>query len=199
MRFGGGAIAPWLAGRLAEDVGVDVPYFVGAAAVAIALVLLYALRSALAAADAPVAEEVAVEPAAILVAVDATPASAAVTRAAASLAAERGARVEVVHVLETGVVGEDAADLESTAGARAVLDAHVRLLTRRGIDAHGALLHAVGDHEDTARAVLARAAAEGADVVMLGTAHRGRGSLTRSLEGRDGLELVVVEPDAIAA
>ncbi len=34
---------------------------------------------------------------------------------------------------------------------------------------------------------------------MLGTAHRGRGSLTRTLAGRDGLELVVVEPDEVAA
>jgi predicted MFS family arabinose efflux permease len=199
MRFGGGAIAPWLAGRLAEDVGVDIPYFVGAAAVAIALVLLYALRSAIAVADAPAAEEPAAVPAAILVAVDATPASAAVTRAAASLAEERGARVEVVHVLETDVIGDDAADLESTAGAKAVLDAHVGLLTRSGVDAHGALLHAVGDHDDTAQAVLDRASASGADVVMLGAAHRGRGSLTRTLEGRAGLELVVVEPDEVAA
>ena len=34
---------------------------------------------------------------------------------------------------------------------------------------------------------------------MLGVAHRGRSSLTRTLEGRDGLELVVVEPDEVAA
>ena len=102
-------------------------------------------------------------------------------------------------MLETDVVGDAAADLESTAGARAVLDAHVGLLTRRGVDVRGALLHAVGDHGDTAQAVLDRAAASGADVVMLGAAHRGRGSLTRTLEGRDGLELVVVEPDEVAA
>ena len=112
--------------------GVDTPYFVGAAAVAIVLALVYALRSAIAVADEPAAEAPAAVPAKILLAVDATPASAAVTRAAASLAGERGARVEVVHVLETDVVGEDAADLEPTAGARAVLDAHVGLLMRRG-------------------------------------------------------------------
>ena len=34
---------------------------------------------------------------------------------------------------------------------------------------------------------------------MLGTAHHGRGSLTRTLAGRDGLELVVVEPGEVAA
>ena len=35
LRFGGGAIAPWLAGRLAEDVAPDAPYLLGAAAVAV--------------------------------------------------------------------------------------------------------------------------------------------------------------------
>jgi hypothetical protein len=34
---------------------------------------------------------------------------------------------------------------------------------------------------------------------MLGPAHHRRGSLTRSVEGRDGLELVVVEAEEVAA
>lgn len=196
LRFGGGAIAPWLAGRLAEDVAVDAPYLVGAAAVAIAFALMFALRRAIDVADAAPASE----PAAILLAVDATPASAAVTRAAAGLAAARGARVEVVHVLETDVVGEDAVDLESRSGARAVLDAHVGHLTRRGIRAHGALLQAVGDHADTARAVLDRASAAGADVVLLGQAQHARHSLTSRLAGRDDIEVIVVGPEeAVAA
>ena len=146
----------------------------------VAFVLLVGLRAAIGAADA---SDVAPAPAAILAAVDASPASAAVTRAAGGLARERGASVEVVHVLETDVVGDDAADLETRAGARAVVDAHVGHLARRGIAARGALLHAVGDHEDTARAVLDRAAAVGAGVVVLGEAHRGRHSLARSLSG----------------
>jgi MFS transporter, ACDE family, multidrug resistance protein len=196
LRFAGGAIAPWLAGRLAEEIAPETPYFVGAGAVVIALVLLLVLREAIGAADV---DAPPVRPAAILVAVDATPASAAVTRAAAGLARERGANVEVVHVLETDVVGEDAADLETAAGARAVLDAHVGHLTRHGIAARGALLHAVGDHEDTARAVLDRAAAIGAGVVVLGEAHHGRHSLTRSRSGHEGVELIVVEPEELAA
>ena len=186
MRFGGGAIAPWLAGRLAEDAGVDIPYLVGAAALASpsSCSTCCAPRSPWPTRRRRTRGRARGDPRRGR----REPASAAVTRAAAGLAEERGARVEVVHVLETEVVGDAAADLESAAGAKAVLDAHVRLLTRRGIDAHGALLHAVGDHEDTAEAVIDRAAAAGADVVMLGTAHRGRGSLTRTLEGRDGLD-----------
>jgi MFS transporter, ACDE family, multidrug resistance protein len=44
VRFAGGAIAPWLAGKLAEWVSPSTPFFVGAAAVALALVVLVAGR-----------------------------------------------------------------------------------------------------------------------------------------------------------
>ena len=33
VRFGGGAVAPWLAGKLGEEVNVHVPFWVGAGAV----------------------------------------------------------------------------------------------------------------------------------------------------------------------
>jgi MFS transporter, ACDE family, multidrug resistance protein len=44
VRFAGGAIAPWLAGKLAEWVSPSTPFFVGAVAVAAALVILLAGR-----------------------------------------------------------------------------------------------------------------------------------------------------------
>ena len=40
VRFSGGAIAPYVAGKLAEDVSVHAPFWMGAAAVAIAVVVL---------------------------------------------------------------------------------------------------------------------------------------------------------------
>ena len=40
VRFAGGAVAPWLAGKLAEWVAPDTPFFVGAAAVCVAFVVL---------------------------------------------------------------------------------------------------------------------------------------------------------------
>ncbi|HWI71495.1 MAG TPA: hypothetical protein VNT55_06045, partial [Baekduia sp.] len=48
MRFAGGAIAPFLAGKLSEHVNAEAPLFVGAAAVALGVVLLWACRSLLA-------------------------------------------------------------------------------------------------------------------------------------------------------
>jgi MFS transporter, ACDE family, multidrug resistance protein len=51
MRFAGGAIAPYLAGKLAENVSPEAPFLVGATAVVIALVILISGRRHLAAAE----------------------------------------------------------------------------------------------------------------------------------------------------
>jgi ACDE family multidrug resistance protein len=48
VRFAGGAIAPFLAGKLSEHVSAAAPLFVGAGAVALGLVLLVAFRTLLA-------------------------------------------------------------------------------------------------------------------------------------------------------
>jgi predicted MFS family arabinose efflux permease len=44
VRFSGGALAPYLAGKLAEHVSAELPFYVGAATVAIAAVVLFASR-----------------------------------------------------------------------------------------------------------------------------------------------------------
>lgn len=45
VRFSGGAIAPWLAGKLGENVNVHAPFWMGAAAVAVGVLVLVAFRS----------------------------------------------------------------------------------------------------------------------------------------------------------
>lgn len=47
VRFGGGAVAPWLAGKLGEEISVHVPFWVGSGAVVLGMVVLYAGRAAL--------------------------------------------------------------------------------------------------------------------------------------------------------
>ncbi|NUR06770.1 MAG: MFS transporter [Nocardioidaceae bacterium] len=47
VRFSGGAVAPWLAGKLGENVSVHAPFWMGAAAVALAVVVLAAGRHTL--------------------------------------------------------------------------------------------------------------------------------------------------------
>jgi MFS transporter, ACDE family, multidrug resistance protein len=52
VRFGGGAVAPWLAGKLGESVSPHLPFWVGAGATALAVVVLLTGRRALAHVDA---------------------------------------------------------------------------------------------------------------------------------------------------
>jgi MFS transporter, ACDE family, multidrug resistance protein len=53
VRFIGGAIAPYLAGKLAERYSPHIPFYVGAGAVCLSLVVLYSGRHLLAAVDRP--------------------------------------------------------------------------------------------------------------------------------------------------
>jgi len=52
MRFGGAAVAPWLAGVLGEQVSVHLPFWVGAGAVLLGAAVLFAARGHLAGVDA---------------------------------------------------------------------------------------------------------------------------------------------------
>jgi MFS family permease len=47
VRFGGGAVAPWLAGKLGESISPHVPFWVGAGATALAVLVLMSGRSVL--------------------------------------------------------------------------------------------------------------------------------------------------------
>ncbi|GAS93998.1 arabinose efflux permease family protein [Mycolicibacterium canariasense] len=53
LRFGGAAVAPWLAGVLGEQVSAHLPFWVGAGAVVAAAVVLFGTRGHLAGVDAP--------------------------------------------------------------------------------------------------------------------------------------------------
>jgi MFS family permease len=186
VRFAGGAIAPWLAGKLAEWVSPRTPFFVGAGAVAVALVVLLVGRRAFS--DEPEVEVAVPVPAAspVLLAVGtATPHATAVTARAADLAAERGAPVEVLHVHETDAAVEDAIDLETREEAAAVLADRLAQLRERGIPAGGEVIHTVGSREDVIRAVLARAGAVGAQTIVVGR----RGEVAK----RAPMPVVVVE------
>ena len=167
VRFAGGAVAPWLAGKLAEWVAPDTPFFVGAAAVLVALGVLVAGRAYFVEEEEfEVATATPVAP--VLVAVDGSPRGIEVTAAAARLAAERGAGVEVVHVHETDVVGEEAVDRESREMAGAVLALRLAQLREAGVVAGGEVVHTYGDREDAVRAILSRIEEVGAQAVVVG-------------------------------
>ena len=46
VRFSGGAVAPWLAGRLGEEVSIHAPFWMGAGAVALGAAIMIAFRKA---------------------------------------------------------------------------------------------------------------------------------------------------------
>jgi MFS transporter, ACDE family, multidrug resistance protein len=182
VRFTGGAIAPFLAGKLAEHFGAGIPFYVGAAATAVAVVALVAHRDVLAPAaeperadpEAPAAPSAAPEPerAPMLVAVGG-PTALQVSTMAVRLARARGTAVHVLHVVEHDVVaGEGDVPEESDAQAAQTLRACTAVLARAGVGVSGELLRTHGDHADVGRAILRRAAALSAGLIVVGPASR---------------------------
>ena len=108
VRFTGGAIAPFVAGKLGEHVSAGAPMYLGAGMVALAVGALVRSRGHLRH-EAP-QPEVEAEPAtvpagAVLVALDGTPAARPVVETAERVARSRGVGAHVVHVRETRAVG----------------------------------------------------------------------------------------------
>jgi ACDE family multidrug resistance protein len=206
VRFCGGAIAPFVAGKLGEHVSVQAPFYLGAAMTAIGVGVLWFYRDALQPVTATViGTPRAAAPAAtritgtapMLLAV-AGPSSHQVSALATPLARARGAAVHVLHVIETDVLaGEDTADLESPAHALALLDACTAELRRAGVPVTGELLHSYGSHTDVATQILRRAADLGAGVIVLGpeTRHASAG-VNAYIASHAPSHVVIVDPAA---
>src|SRR6476661_6963464 len=177
VRFCGGAIAPFVAGKLGEHVSVQAPFYLGAGMTAIGIGVLWTYRDALRPVGATVTALPLPSASAIPAIVEATPMVLAVGGAtsrqvcalAAPLARARGAAVHVLHVIETDVLaGEDTADLESPAQARELLEACIAELEVAGVPVTGELMHSYGTHTDAAAQILKRAIDLGAGAIVLG-------------------------------
>jgi ACDE family multidrug resistance protein len=177
VRFCGGAIAPFVAGKLGEHVSVQAPFYLGAGMTAIGIGVLWMYRDALRPVTAtvtalplrtaPVAATTA-EAAPMVLAVGG-PTSREVSALAVPLARARGGAVHVLHVIETDVLaGEDTADLENATRARALLDACIAELSEANVPITGELLHTYGTHADVAAEILRRATDLGAGAIVLG-------------------------------
>jgi ACDE family multidrug resistance protein len=210
VRFCGGAIAPFVAGKLAEHVSVGSPFYLGAGMTATAVVVLWryrdAFRPAAAAAPADVvaADQPATPPAPasalpMVVAVGG-PAARQVAAMAVPLARARGAAVHVLHVVERDVVaGEDAVDLESPSDAHALLDACIGELRESGVPVDGEIVRSVGTHADVAEHILDRAAGLGAGAIVLGPdTHEAAlaARVTARIAGHAPAHVVVLNPRA---
>jgi MFS family permease len=184
VRFCGGAIAPFVAGKLGEHVSVQAPFYLGAAMTTIGIGVLWMYRDALRPVSATVtappraaspAPPQAWEASPTVLAVGG-PTSRQVSALARPLVRARGAAVHVLHVIETDVLaGEEAAELESATHARELLDGCVAELEGAGVSVTGELLHSYGTHADVAAEILRRAVDLGAGAIVLGPETRTTG------------------------
>ncbi|AMM31072.1 MFS transporter [Sinomonas atrocyanea] len=219
IRFIGGGLAPFVAGKIAEATNQSVAFGVGAIAFLLAVPVLASgarlVTRAERGTEAPEAVLPALEPLGaaptgsrpIVVAVRATPAAAEIADRAAELASHEGAPLEVVHVRETEIIEELAVSPETEEEARAAVSAHVDRLAGTGLAVRGLVLHSVGDHAASAEALARHAAQVGARALVVrkvphGPVSRHLGaSLAAAADGAAAPELVVIdlEPEASTA
>ncbi|MBY8339071.1 MFS transporter [Streptomyces spinosirectus] len=214
LRFIGGGLAPYVAGKLADATDLSVPFYLGAATFVVAIPVLATghklLRQAESRAEegeqvgpvlTPVTAPAAPGAAPVLVAVGAHERADGIVDAAARLARESGSPLEVVHVQQTAVVEEQAADTEPADEARRAVTRHLERLAGQGVTATGQILVSVGDHAAAGRLLARHAARIGARAVAVGRSPHGAlvqftdGSLTMALTHSAACTVVLVDPD----
>jgi MFS transporter, ACDE family, multidrug resistance protein len=213
VRFIGGGIAPYAAGKLADAAGLALPFYVGAGAFLLAIPVLATGHGMLRRAESQLGESASVaptltpvgDPAAagsprVIVAVGAGPEAPAVVDAAARLARETGSALEIVHVRQTAVVEEQATETETPEQARTTVLAHLEKVAAQGLSASGQILGSVGDHAAAGRVLAEHADRVGARAVAIGRSPRGPlaqftdGSFTTALTHAAHCAVVLVDP-----
>jgi MFS transporter, ACDE family, multidrug resistance protein len=200
VRFIGGGLAPYAAGRLVLAINIHVPFFIAAGAIALGIVILFTARGLLAEAERVQAEQVAATAPApteagpagpalvpvaggaaapdgaaevILAAVDSSPMAPLVTETAARLASAGGRAVYVVHAQEDVTAGETGADGEDLADARALVRSQLDLLAAHRVPAQGYVLRHAPGHGVAGRMVAEYAASIGATTIVIGAPSHG--------------------------
>ncbi|WP_433089077.1 MFS transporter [Dactylosporangium sp. CA-052675] len=220
VRFIGGGLAPFVAGKLADHYNIHVPFYLGAATFILAIFVLATghriltdAENAAAVADEPepTGEIIAVgrigaangnRP--VVVAVDAGESAHAVLAAAAGRAADLHAPLELLHVHEIAVVGDEAVDRETYEQARTRVETLLAELATRGVAASGHVLRSVADHGSAGSLIARHAKAVGAQLVAIGgsshggVAHLLDGSASERIVAESGCEVLVVPPVTLA-
>jgi MFS transporter, ACDE family, multidrug resistance protein len=214
VRFIGGGLAPFVAGKIAEASNLSVPFYLAAAFYLIAIAVLASGHKLVGAAERkeaigtvvrPTLEHVehAPEPARrpVIVAVGSHQHAAANVDAAAALARDLGSPLEVVHIRETAVVDDEAVEPEDAEHARAAVLAHLARLADQGVAATGLVLTSVGDHAAAGRVLTEHAKEVSARAIAVGRSPRGPvaqfadGSFTAALTRTAPSTVVLVRPD----
>jgi MFS family permease len=212
VRFIGGGLAPFVAGKIADATNLSVPFYLGGVAFVLAIFVLASGHRLVTAAEAGLAEPEsqfeAVGPVAeagtrpVVVAVGATEEAPGVVDAAAALARDLGAPLEVVRIRETVVIEEMAVDPEDEEDARAAVSDLLDRLAAHGTAATAQILHSVGDHAAAGRLLAQHLDKIDARVVAVGRSPRGpasqfaEGSFTSALAHGTTRTVVLVSPGA---
>ncbi|MFD4543361.1 MFS transporter [Streptomyces bauhiniae] len=215
LRFIGGGLAPFVAGKLADATDLSVPFYLGAATFVLAIPVLASGHGLLRKAEerpeelvaapslAAVGEPIAAGLPRVIVAVGAHGGAPAIVDAASRFARETGSPLEVVHVRETVVVEEQAVEPESAEEARAAVSAHLARLAAHGVTASGQVLTSVGDHAAAGRVLVEHAARVGARAVAVGRSPRGPltqfadGSITSALTHGAPCDVLLVDAESV--
>jgi len=215
VRFIGGGLAPYAAGRLVLATNIHVPFYIAAGAIALGIVVLSTAQGLLTEAERVQAEQVsatapangtglgapaaAVVPVAgnavtwapdarvILAAIDSSPVATAVTQAAGRLAARGAGVVHLVHTQEDVTAGDAGTDGEGLVAARAVVRDQLDQLAARHVPAEGHILLHAPDHGTAGRMVAEYANSIGASTVVIGAPTHG--GLPALMDGSASREL----------
>jgi len=223
VRFIGGGLAPFVAGRLVIALNIHVPFFIAAGAIVAGIIVLSTAHGLLTKAEKVQAEQIgaAAPPAGpvlvpvgstatstdgsagvILAAVDNSPIAALITETAAQLASTSGRAVYVVHAQEDVTAGETAVDGEDLAAARALVTRQLDLLTAHRVPAQGQILRHAPGHGVAGRMVAEYASTIGASTIVIGApTHGGLSALmddsaSRELWRHARSNILIVNPDA---
>ena len=214
VRFIGGGLAPFAAGKLADATNLSVPFYLGGVAFLLAIAVLATGHRLVSAAESgpavggavapglePIGAAATRESRPVVVAVAATEEAAEIVDAGADIARDLGAPLEVVHVRETMVMADQAIDVEDAEHARDAVAAHLDRLAARGIAATGQVLTSVGDHAAAGRVLAHHAHDIDARTVAVGRSPHGplvqfaEGSFTSALTHAASTTVVLVRPD----
>jgi MFS transporter, ACDE family, multidrug resistance protein len=212
VRFIGGGLAPFVAGKIADATNLSVPFYVGGVAFLLAIFVLASGRKLVTAAEAGLSEPesplaavgAVTEPGSrpVLVAVGATEDAAEIVDAAAEIARDLRAPLEVVRIRETMVIEEMAIDPEDEDAARGAVSDLLDRLAGNGVAATGQILRSVGDHAAAGRILAQHADEVQARTVAVGRSPRGpasqfaEGSFTSALTHGTARTVVLVSPGA---
>ena len=219
VRFIGGGLAPYAAGRLVVALNIHVPFFIAAGAVAAGIVILATVHRQLAAAEkvqadhvraaasaaaapgtpqervVPVPAGARVSPASpvagiLVAAVDDSPVASIVTEAAARLAAAGSRTVHVVHAREAAVGSDVGVDGEDLVAATALVTSHLEQLAAHRVPAEGQILLHAADHGAAGRMVAEYANDVRATTIVIGApTHGGLSVLMDASSSRELMRL----------